>query len=59
MSNSVSSFKQAYLNGAQNCHTMDRRNLKAQKDCGAGRGSGTVDMWKNAVENQFNMTFWP
>ncbi len=41
------------------CHTLDRRNLRAQVDCGAGRaGSGYESKWREAVEREFNISNW-
>lgn len=45
-------------NGASNCHTLDRRNLVAQKDCGAGAESSTYQYWANAAQLEFNITNW-
>jgi len=40
-----------------NCHTLDRSNMRAQKDaCGLGTKS---DRWRLAVDKMFNVTYWP
>jgi len=40
-----------------NCHTLDRSNMRAQKDeCGIGTES---DRWRLAVDKMFNVTYWP
>jgi hypothetical protein len=58
MSNYINSIK-VVLENAQSCHTLDRRNLKAHKDCGAGLpSSGFEDIWATAVQQEFNMTHW-
>lgn len=42
---------------ASKCHTLDRDNLRAQKE---GWGIGTSnDQWKYAIEKRFNVTYWP
>lgn len=39
-----------------NCHTLDRDNMRAQKDtCSLGQS----DEWQLAVDLQFNVTHWP
>ena len=39
------------------CHTIDRDNIRAQKDgCGIGTKS---DRWRMAVDKMFNVTYWP
>ena len=40
------------------CHTMDRFNLRAQKDkkCGIGYYS---DEFRMTIDQKFNMTYWP
>ena len=39
------------------CHTLDRANLRAQKDiCGIGKSN---EEWRFAVDQQFNVTHWP
>lgn len=39
------------------CHTLDRDNMRAQKDgCGIGT---TLDRWRMAVDKMFNVTYWP
>lgn len=45
--------------GASRCHTLDRRNILAQRDCGAGAKSSTFKYWVEAAELEFNMTYWP
>eukprot|EP00347_Sterkiella_histriomuscorum_P021376 403334190 len=43
-----------------NCSSLDRYNMYAQNDCGAGgKGGELYDNWALAVEAQFNMTYWP
>ena len=37
------------------CHTLDRFDLRAQKDCGIGPG----DEWETAVNWQFKLNYWP
>ena len=38
------------------CHTMDRHNWRAQRDrCGVPKS----DQWRFAVDQMFNMTYWP
>lgn len=38
------------------CHTLDRNNIRAQKDkCGLGNSK----QWELAVDLQFNITHWP
>ena len=40
-----------------NCHTLDRKNLRAQKDsCGIGTDN---DDWRFAIDKGFNVTHWP
>lgn len=47
------------LQNAKTCHTLDRRNLKAHQDCGAGSPYSSLrDTWVNAVQLEFNMTHW-
>jgi hypothetical protein len=38
------------------CHTLDRNDLRAQRD---SCGLGLTDEWKLAVTLQFNVTHWP
>jgi len=38
------------------CHTLDRNDLRAQRDA-CGRGFN--DEWQLAVDLQFNVTHWP
>ena len=39
------------------CHSMDRENMRAQRDiCGIG---DITDEWRFAVDQQFNVTYWP
>ena len=41
---------------ASNCHTLDREDMRAQRDvCGIGTSN---DQWRYAVEKMFNMTHW-
>jgi hypothetical protein len=43
--------------GSSGCHTLDRNNMRAQKDsCGIGVDS---DSWRMAVDKMFNVTYWP
>jgi hypothetical protein len=43
--------------GSSNCHTLDRENMRAQKDqCGIGVSS---DSWRLSVDKMFNVTYWP
>lgn len=46
------------VNTLSNCHTMDRFNMRAQKDksCGIGKNN---DEWRFAVDQMYNMTYWP
>ena len=46
------------VNTLSNCHTMDRFNMRAKKDksCGIGKNN---DEWRFAVDQVFNMTYWP
>ena len=38
------------------CHTLDRSNIRAQKDfCGIGPGI----VWDEAVTRMFNINYWP
>jgi len=58
MYNYTNSIK-VVLENAKSCHTLDRRNLKAHLDCGAGAASsGLYDTWASAVQQEFNMTHW-
>ena len=41
-----------------NCHTMDRDNIRAQRDESCGVGMVTEE-WRYAVDFKFNMTHWP
>jgi hypothetical protein len=42
---------------SSSCHTLDRNNMRAQKDlCGIGVSS---DSWRMAVDKMFNVTYWP
>lgn len=41
-----------------NCHTLDRYNIKAQRDESCGVGQITEE-WRYAVDFRFNMTHWP
>jgi hypothetical protein len=41
-----------------NCHTLDRYNIKAQRDDSCGVGQMTEE-WRYAVDFKFNMTHWP
>jgi hypothetical protein len=44
------------LLGQSKCHTMDRHNWRAQRDiCGVPKS----DQWRFAVDQMFNMTYWP
>lgn len=43
---------------SSNCHTMDRGNLRAQKDGACGIGVKN-DEWRFAVDQLFNVTYWP
>ena len=36
------------------CHTLDRRDFKAQQDC----GTAASDVWANAVKQEFNISYW-
>jgi len=39
-----------------NCHTLDRNDLRAQKDpCGIGTDN---EEWRFAVDKMFNVTHW-
>ena len=41
---------------SSNCHTLDRENMRAQKDsCGIGTKN---DRWHLAVDKMFNVTYW-
>lgn len=55
-SRSVASM--AAMMGRSECHTMDRFNLRAQKDkkCGIGYYS---DEYRMTIDQKFNMTYWP
>ena len=55
-SRSVASM--AAMMGRSECHTMDRFNLRAQKDkkCGIGYYS---DEFRMTIDQKFNMTYWP
>jgi hypothetical protein len=53
----VDSIRYSLKNGAEKCHSLDRRNLKAQLDCGSG--SLNYKAWKELVERDFNFTYWP
>jgi hypothetical protein len=42
---------------ASSCHTLDRENLRAQRDpWGITKSSG---QWRYAAQRQFNVTYWP
>ena len=42
---------------ASKCHSLDRDNMRAQKDgCGIGTES---DRWRMAIDKMFNVTYWP
>ncbi len=46
-----------YVLQNSNCHTLDRNNIKAQRDlCGIGVAD---EEWRFAVDLQFNITHWP
>jgi hypothetical protein len=53
----VDSIKYSLKNGASQCHSLDRRNLKSQLDCGSGRDN--FNAWSDLVEREFNFTYWP
>ena len=39
-----------------NCHTLDRFDYRAQRElCGIGKGA----LWSDAVEQKFNISYWP
>lgn len=59
MSKYVNAILDSFDNGASNCHTLDRRNMLAHRDCGAGAKSTTYKYWKEAAEREFNITYWP
>lgn len=46
------------LNGTS-CHTYDRFNWNAQKDCGIGSSAATNATWATLVDSSFNITYWP
>ena len=42
---------------SSSCHTLDRENLKAQREsCGIGT---STEQWRYAVQKRFNVTYWP
>ena len=49
---------QAHILGESKCHTLDRSNMRAQRDenCGIGKSS---DEFRFAVDQMFNITYWP
>ena len=53
----VESLKYSLKNGGSKCHTLDRMNLKAQRECGSGAVNYAA--WKDLVERDFNFTYWP
>lgn len=47
-----------HMMSASMCHTMDRTNMRAQKDQKCGIGYHSND-FRFAIDKMFNVTYWP